>query len=329
MSSRYDISHFAIPLAVTALILIASLPFMPCMAADTLGHSLAGQFYHISLSDINPYLANIAALLLLAVWPLMFFAMDRLYPMHLGPCLPLLFVVFIFSCRDALCFSPIHIASFFLAWAFFYSFRASMEPYDADNPFLSMMMLSAASLFFVPLIWMAPLMAGLDNNNSSQKGKTIIGSICGFLLPLVLITGIHAITSGFTDILEPVIRYGEMAVGIDAGMPQIHQSATVLKVIFMVVSAVWAAILFLTVFGTLDIAVERGHLRCLLYSALLAVIILVFGKSLGSLPWMLPLMPLTLFMYAFFSKMTQKRAGIFLLSLLLLLIVAERIVVLI
>ena len=97
----------------------------------------------------------------------------------------------------------------------------------------------------------------------------------------------------------------------------------------MVVSAVWAAILFLTVFGTLDIAVERGHLRCLLYSALLAVIILVFGKSLGSLPWMLPLMPLTLFMYAFFSKMTQKRAGIFLLSLLLLLIVAERIVVLI
>ena len=329
MSSRYDISHFAIPLAVTALILIASLPFMPCMAADCIGFSLAGQLLRIDWIAGNPYLSKIVAFILLAVWPFVFFAMDRLYPLHLGHCLPLLYAVFIFSCRDALCLSPLHIAAFFLAWAFFYSFRASMEPYDADNPFVSMMMLSAASLFFVPLIWMAPLMAGLDNNNSTQKGKTITGSICGLLLPLVFVTGIHAITSGFTDILSPVIRYGEMAVGIDAGLPQIHQSATVLKVILLVISTIWAAIMFLTVFGTLDIAAERGHIRCLLYSAMLAAIILVFGKSLSSLPWMLPLMPLSLFMYAFFSKMTQKRAGIFLLSLLLLLIVAERIVVLI
>lgn len=329
MSSRYDINQFSIPLTVTALILIATLSVMPCTSADILSYSLAGQYLRIGWIVDNPYISKIGSLLLITVWPLMFFAMDRLYPLRLGPCLPLLYAVLIFSCRDALCLSPIHIAAFFLAWAVFYSFRASLEPYDADNPFLSMMMLSTASLFFAPLIWMAPLMAFLDNNNSAQKGKTIIGSVCGMLLPMLFAVGIHAIISNFTDILSPVVTYAGMVVRIDAGIPAIHQSATVLKVILLLVSVVWAVISFLTVFGTLDIAAERCHLHCLFYSVILSVIVLVFGKSIGSLAWMLILMPASLFLYAFFNKSTQKRAGVFLLSLLLLLIVAERIVVLI
>lgn len=328
MSPHYDISRFRIPLTVTGLILIATLSYMPCTSADALCYSLPGQYFRIDWIAGNPILSKIASFLLLAVWPLMFFAMDSLYPMRLGSCLPLIYAVFIFSCRDALCLSPIHIASFFLAWAVFYSFRASLEPYDADNPFLSMMMLSAASLFYVPLIWMAPLMAFLDNSNSAQKGKTIIGSVCGLLLPMLFTIGIHAITSGFRDILEPVIRYAGMAVDIDAGWPVVRQSATALKVLFMVIATIWATISFLRVFITLDIAAERCHAHCLLYSALLAIIAVVFGRSLGSLPWMLPLMPLSLFMYTFFNKQTQHKTGIFMLCLLLLLIVAERIVIL-
>lgn len=328
MDARHDISRFSVPLSVAALLLLASLVWLPCTEVDSLRYSLAGQYLRFDWFYSIPALSKIAALLLLAAFPRMFYIFDRRYPLKLSASFPILFSVLVLSCRDALSLSSIHIAAFFLTWAVYYSFRASLETYDADNPFLSMLLLSTASLFFVPLVWMAPLIALLDNNDSAQKGKTIIGSILGLLLPIVFIVGIHTIATGFTDILEPASRYLEMAVDIDLGLPLVHQSATVLKVLLLAVALIWASILFLTVFNTLDVTAERCHIRCILYGIWLAATALVFGNSLGSLPWMLALMPLSFFLFAFFGKVTHKRIGIFLLTLLLMVIVAERVVTL-
>lgn len=328
MIHRYDIGRFSVLLNITVLFLLVSLVFMPCDAADELRYSLVGHYFRIGWITGNPTLAGIASMLLLAAGPLAFFSTDRLYTLRLGGGLPLIYAILIFSCRGALCLSPIHIAVFFLAWTLLYSFKASQEQYDADNAFISMMMLSTGSLFFVPLIWMAPLVAVLDNYNSARKGKTVIGSVCGLLLPMIFVTGIHSMITGFTDIFEPVVRYASMAVDINTGLPQMQQSATVLKVLLLIIASVWATISFLSVYGTLDIAAARCHLRCLFYGVWLTLIVLVFGHSLGSAPWMLVMLPASLFLYAFFKKHTQQKAGVFLLCLLLLLIVAERIVVL-
>lgn len=327
MGSRYDISRFTIPLTVTALILLTSLFFLPCTAADTLRYSFAGQYFRIGIFFENQTLSKIASLLLLAACPLMFYATDRNHPLDIGAALPLVYSILVLSCRDALCLSPIHIAGFFMTLSLFFSFRASLEPYNIDNPFVSMLMLSTASLFFVPLIWMAPLMAALDNNNSTQKWKTIVGSVCGLLLPMLMVTGITTIVSGYKIIYEPALQYLQMTIDIDAGLPQM-QVATVMKVLITVIASIWAAVLFIKVFNTLDIAAGRCHLRCMLYSLWLAVTAVVFGNSLGSLPWMLALMPLSLFLFAFFTRQTRQRNGTFLLAILILLILAERIVVL-
>lgn len=328
MDARHDISRFSIPLTVTALLLLASLAYMPHTAADALRYSLAGQYLRFDWLYGSPVLSKLAAVLLLAVGPMMFYIFDRRYPIKLNVCFPLLFSVFVFSCRDALSLSPVHVAAFFLTWAVYYSFRASLETYDADNPFLSMLLLSTASLFFVPLVWMAPLIAFLDNNDSAQKGKTVIGSVLGLLLPMAFTVGIHAMATGFQDISEPVTKYLEMAVDVDGGLPQIQQSATALKVLLMLVALIWASVLFLTVFHTLDVTAERCHMRCILYGTWLAATALVFGNSLDSLPWMLVLMPLSFFLFAFFGKVINTRIGIFLLTLLLMAIVAERVVTL-
>jgi len=330
MDARFDISRFKIPLIFTAVILLVSLFMLPCTTeADSLRYSLVGQFIRLDWITGNPLLSRIAAIILLANCPVMYYTIDRIYPLRLSTCFPLLYAVLIFSCRNALCLSPIHIAAVFLAWALYYSFRASLEPYDADNPFLAMLMLSVASLFYVPLIWMAPLMTALVNNNSAQKVKTVIGSICGLLLPIAFTVGIYAIATGFANIPDPLFRYAGMAVDIDTGIPQIRQSATLVKVLLMAVSAVWAAISFMTVFHTLDLAASRCHMQCMLYSIWLTVTVLLFGNSAGSLQWILVMIPLVLFLYSFFNKVTQQRIGIFLFSLLLLLIITERIVTLI
>jgi hypothetical protein len=134
--------------------------------------------------------------------------------------------------------------------------------------------------------------------------------------------------TGFNDISEPLLRYLEMAVDIDTGIPQFMQSSTVLKVLLIAIAIVWASIIYLTVYNTLDITAERCHIRCMLYGIWLTATALVFGNSMGSLVWMLPMMPLSFFLYAFFCRLTQKRIGIFLLSLLILVIIAERIVIL-
>ncbi|MBR3030952.1 MAG: hypothetical protein IKH93_07380 [Bacteroidales bacterium] len=327
MGARYDISRFTIPLTVTALILLSSLFFVPFAAPDALRYSLAGQYLRIGLFYEGQWLPRIISILLLAVCPVMFYATDRSHPLNIGSIMPLIYSMLILSCRDALCLSPIHLAAFFLTWALFFSFRASLEPYNIDNPFVSMLMLSTASLFFAPLIWMAPVMAALDNNNSTQKLKTIVGSICGLLLPMIFITGITAIVSGYKVITEPLMKYLEMVIDLDAGLPQM-QVATIMKVLIMVISAVWAAVLFIKTFSTLDIAAERCHMRCMIYSVWLALTALMFGNSLGSLPWMLALMPLSFFLYSFFNRQAQQRNGTFLLAMLLLFTLAERIVVL-
>ena len=328
MGSRYDIGRFTIPLTVTALILLSSLFFIPCTASDALRLSLAGQYLRFGVFFENQWLSRIASVLILAFFPVMFFAMDRSHPLNIGSAMPLIYSLLILSCRDALCLGPVHIAAFFLTWALFFSFRASLEPYNIDNPFVSMLMLSTASLFFAPLIWMAPLMAALDNNNSTQKLKTITGSICGLLLPMIFITGISAIASGYKVITEPLLRYLEMVTDIDAGLPQM-QVATITKVLLIVISAIWAAVLFIKTFSTLDIAAERCHMRCLLYAIWLALTALLFGNSLGSQTWMLALMPLAFFLYSFFNIQAQQRNGTFLLAMLLLFTLAERIVILI
>ena len=327
MGSRYDISRFIIPLTITALILLVSLFLLPCTAVDTLRYSFAGQYFRIGVFYENQALSKVLSLLMLATCPFMFYATDRSHPLDIGAVLPLIYSVLVLSCRDALCLSPFHIAGFFLTLSLYFSFRASLEPYNIDNPFVSMLMLSTASLFFVPLVWMAPLLAALDNNNSTQKLKTIVGSICGLLLPMLLITGITTIVSGYRIITEPVLRYLQMAVDIDPGLPQM-QVATVMKVLITVIASIWAAVLFVKIFSTLDIAAERCHLRCMLYGMWLALTAVVFGNSLGSFPWMLALMPLSLFLFAFFTRQTRQRNGTFLLAILLLLTIAERIIVL-
>lgn len=206
MDSRYDISRFAIPLAVTAFILLASLSALPCTASDALvGFSLAAQYFRIGIFLENQWLSRIVSILILTVCPVMFYAADRRHSINIGTIMPLIYSLLILSCKDALCLSPIHIAALFLTWALFFSFMASLEPYNIDNPFLSMLMLSTASLFFAPLIWMAPLMATFDNNNSTQKLKTIVGSVCGLLLPMIFITGIAAIVSGYKVTTEPLL----------------------------------------------------------------------------------------------------------------------------
>ena len=327
MGARYDISRFTIPLTVTALILLSSLFFLPCQATDPLRYSLAGQYLRIGFFFEGRWLPRIVSILFLAVCPVMFYATDRSHPLNIGSLLPLIYSMLVLSCRDALCLSPIHIASFFLACSVFFSFRSSLEPYNIDNPFVSMLMLSTASLFFAPLLWMAPLMAALDNNNSTQKWKTIVGSTCGLLLPMIFITGVTAIASGYKVITEPLMRYLEMLIDIDAGLPQM-QVATIMKVLLIIISSVWAAVLFIKTFSTLDIAAERCHIRCLAYSVWLALTALMFGNSLGSLPWMLVLMPLSFFLYSFFNRQAQQRNGTFLLAMLVLFALAERIVVL-
>lgn len=327
MGARYDISRFKIPLTVTALILLSSLFIIPGGAYDALRYSLAGQYFRIGVFYENQWLSRIISILILAVCPVMFYATDRSHPINIGSMMPLIYSLLILSCRDALCLSPIHIAAFFLTWALFFSFRASLEPYNIDNPFVSMLMLSTASLFFAPLIWMAPLMAAFDNNNSTLKWKTIVGSICGLLLPMIFITGITAIVSGYKVITEPLMQYLEMVIDIDAGLPQM-QVATIMKILLTIVSAVWAAVLFIKTFSTLDIAAERCHMRCMLYSVWLAITAILFGNSLGSSPWMLALMPLSFFLYSFFNRQAQQRNGTFLLAMLLLITLAERIVVL-
>ena len=280
MGARYDISRFKIPLTVTALILLSSLFIIPGGAYDALRSSLAGQYFRIGVFYENQWLSRIISILILAVCPVMFYATDRSHPINIGSMMPLIYSLLILSCRDALCLSPIHIAAFFLTWALFFSFRASLEPYNIDNPFVSMLMLSTASLFFAPLIWMAPLMAAFDNNNSTLKWKTIVGSICGLLLPMIFITGITAIVSGYKVITEPLMQYLEMVIDIDAGLPQM-QVATIMKILLTIVSAVWAAVLFIKTFSTLDIAAERCHMRCMLYSVWLAITAILFGNSLG------------------------------------------------
>ncbi|MBO6068717.1 MAG: hypothetical protein J6T49_06155 [Bacteroidales bacterium] len=326
MGARYDISRFTIPLIITALALLASLFFLPCTGSEALRYSFASQYLRIGFFLENPGLSKIASILLLAACPLMFYAMDRSHPLAVGSVLPLIYSLLVLSCKDALCLSPIHLAAFFLTWSLFFSFRASLEPYNIDNPFVSMMMLSTASLFFVPLIWLAPVMAVLDNNNSTQKLRTIVGSVCGLLLPMLMITGISTIVTGYKVIEDPVLNYLAMTIDIEAGIPQM-QVATVMKVLIVVVSVVWAAVSFIKTFSTLDIAAERCHIRCIVYGVCLTAIAILFGKTLGSLPWILALMPLSMFVFAFFTRQAQQRNGTFLLAILLLLVIAERIVI--
>ena len=172
MGARYDISKFTIPLAIAALILLSSFVFVTGDAADALRYSFIGQYFHTDFFLDKQTLSKILSILLLAACPLMFYIMDRHYPLDISIDLPLMYALLIFSCKDALCLSPVHIAAFFLTWAIYFSFRASLATYNVDYPFISMLLLSTASLFFVPLIWLAPLMAALDNNNSAKKLRT-------------------------------------------------------------------------------------------------------------------------------------------------------------
>ena len=327
MSRSRDIRRFATLLIITALALLASQFLIPGAKYDILRHSFAGQYLHIGWFYENPAVSGLSSVILLAAFPVMFLMVDRRHPMGSGPSMALLYAIFILTCKDALHLSPIHLAAFFLTWAIYFSFKASMDAYNVDNPFMSMLFIATASLFYVPLIWLAPAMAALDNNNSARKDKTIPGSLCGLLLPMVFITAIHAMSSGFRDIAEPALRYMEMTIDIDPGLPPML-IASIVKAAVMTIAAIWAAASMARALSTLDISAERIHVRCMLYCMLLAVIALVFGSTSESFPWLLVMMPYSLIMFVFFANNAHRRGSSFLLTILLLLILAERAVLL-
>lgn len=322
------IQKFSFWLIICALTLIISC-FFCCDATSYLSdYSFLDKWQLFENIYASAKLSRISALVLLLISPSMYLALERRYPLDTGYNLLFFCYILIFSCKGALCMSSVHVAAYFLVWALYFSFRSSMETYNPDNPFISALLLSISSLFFAPLIWLAPIMIALDRNLSFVKDKCLVGSILGLTLPMILVVGISAIKSGYQTVFQPLFEYLRMAVSLDYGVEQI-KIASLVKLVLLAIIIIRSIIFFLNSSHRFNAVAAKCYMRCLIYSICLAIIAFLFGHSITSIIWVLPLLPLSLLIFAYFNANIDKKTCSFLMAIFLIISIAERAILMI
>lgn len=111
--------------------------------------------------------------------------------------LPLLYLILALANPCAIWFSPFHIAALALVWVLRYFVKFKAETGHPTDLFASFFLLVIASCFYLPLIWLAPVLLLRGFSYMEEKIRYLLTTLLGLFCGVALITALNYLILGF------------------------------------------------------------------------------------------------------------------------------------
>ena len=264
-----------------------------------------------------------AALALAGGALLVYFTSDRALN-QLNPVAPVAYLILASAHPAALFATPLHAAAVLLAASLY-----CLLSYCSFHPSLANLSgmgisLGAASLFFPPLLWLAPVYGLLAVGRAADKAKFAVTAILSLILPIAAYAGIRLLLGNGLSADEIPDFWQRMTA---LTRPSLAMPASTLCRILLTVAA--TAMAFIQLFRRMDryrTAPYRAALRLLFLTLAIGLLVLLFLSD-GSQPAGLVMaLPVSMLLGDCFGQPEHRVKGLTtLIIILLVILVAERI----
>ena len=279
--------------------------------------------WQVATSPERPFPDGVLAVLALVAGALILYLTSDRALNEMSPVAPLAYLVLATVQPASLYVSPLHGAAVLLAASLYFHLNYCAAHPTLGNLAGAGLTLGGASLFFPPLLWLAPVYASTAFGRSEDKLKFGVTALLCLLLPLGAYVGVESILgNGPADILP-----GYWAQMIQVTTPTIHYSvATLCRILLTLVVALVAIVQLLGRLNRYRTAQYRAVIRLVLLSLAIGLLALLFLSD-GRLPAaLITALPVSLLLNDCLCETEHRKRGmITLLIILLLVLIAERI----
>ncbi|MCF0177085.1 MAG: hypothetical protein HUJ90_00550 [Bacteroidales bacterium] len=324
MASSFDIRRYFYPVILLAIAFYVSAFFIDTPSqAESSTFFMRQMFGPIELS--KPLSIAFATLSILAVSALVSVT-NAIFSTGINRILSPIFLIMVYSQAGTLYFTPIHFAIVFFAAAVASSVYMKCGREGGDNSFVTSFFISAASLFFIPLIWLAPVFFLVNLDATNDKLRYIVNSVCGIAATFALMIGCLFIFYDADAVEKAYNLYLEGAVAINPSLLPIKTASLLRNLVIAAVLAKATAYVLTAMrrFGLRKARVMGNILGIL--AATIGLAILFTGES--AIVWIVPYLPASILLFEFFSKeSTGNNRSTAVLSLFLLLaLIIDRVI---
>lgn len=287
-----------------------------------------GCFFFENILDLSPvcctgFLSVLFGILCTGVLALGIFLAGNHISSGMNQFIPLIYLVLVLANPASLRFSPLHAAALFLVPALFNNISFCSSGTDLTSLAKSCFMLTLASFFFPPLMWLAVPMAIFSIGKAEDKGKYLFTAIFSLAVPLLLIFGIRYLQSGVQKAAEIFPEYFRAIA--DIPKKSIAMSASTLcRLVLTAIISIISAYCVAGSFGRYKIVQYTAYTRILVFAAAIAAVVFIFIPGMAWPGCLLTAIPLSLMMNEYFSNGAYSGSGTVAVAALLILL-AERI----
>ena len=238
--------------------------------------------------------------------------------------LPLLYLILCLANPGNIYLTPIHFSVFFTLWALFYLALFKIEKPELSNIFTSSMLLLCAAVFYMPVLWLAPVFLIYGFGEASNKAKYLICFIFGLLLPLSAIFCLDFIINDAKDVAK--LHEEFRAAQIPGGGRNLVFTAP--EICHMAVIFLATAMSFIHVIRNVSLyKVAKSSLYSMMMVMLpvIAIIAVIFLKSNHDPIGQLIFIPASMLIFEFFTESSTKNIRTILTLMFISLVTVERV----
>ena len=324
MRDSFNIRRYPLPVGLlVAFLFISSFccgvtPFVESLSECYISTTLFGENGLL----LKPWFSVLLGTCAIAGIAMMIYSFISSFSAGINFVVPIAFAAFALFDPRMIFFTDIHAAAILRMGAAVMSIRFVTEARNNDDIFISMFLLSCASLFFEPLLWLAPAM--VLANLREDAIKIIATALTGLAVPLVLVASVLYIFKGAEPAIAALTAYGEALVTPEFGMAEVN-ATSLFRITLMALVVIAACATFLRHINTSSIVRFRALVRVIIYMVATIAVLLIFGMDHMPRIRLLLCIPSSILIFEYISTEASRKVGSRIVALLLIALIVERI----
>jgi|GEM_PF-4866676 hypothetical protein len=237
--------------------------------------------------------------------------------------LPLLYLILCLTNPGNIYLTPIHFAAFLTLWALFYLALFKIEKSEISNIFASSMLLLCAAVFYMPVLWLAPIFLIYGFGEANNKAKYLISFIFGLILPLSAIFCLDFLINDAGDVakLHEEFRTAQVPGG---GRNLVFTAPEICHIAVILLTVVISFLHVIRNVSLYKVAKSSLYSMMMVMLPIMAIIAVIFLKSNHDPIGLLIFIPASILVFEFFTECKTKNIRIILTLMFISLIAVER-----
>ncbi len=323
MTGKFDIRQYSIPLMLIAIALYISAFYIPYDPFKINCFLFEDLFNNSAFSGRNA-LSIISATVLLLGTAFSIYLFDSFFSTGINHIIAAAYLCFTLSSPYSIILTPVHITGLLLVWSIFYSIKYIGKGQNNDLIFISMFLLGCASFFYVPIIWIFPIIIGISIRASEDKTRYLITTLIGLIMPLVFLEAAILIFYGSEAAVASAEKYWQFATCINSSFPKLS-AATTFSISVVTIISIIASFGLLKIVNRFSVIMSRTIIRLITYMVSLAIIGILFMNQAYTLFGILIFVPTTVILFEYLDEKATKKSGNIIALFLLIIIIFERV----